>query len=163
MNTQQTIYAIALLAVALWRGWKHPGVLVLLANMVATLAACWAMDEGILGRTDATMSMMVIDFISGAVLLTGQTQAKVIAAGYGITVPIYGANIIFNVASSATFAVVIAIGFAQIMVAAIDTSGRDGLRNRGRRSAVGRAVAISAGHQGLGLGGLAKNRGGDRQ
>lgn len=141
MNTGQIIYALALAGIFAWRGPSF-AVWVLLGNMLATLAVCGAMDLQWITRDNATLSMMLTDFASAAVLITKPGISRIIAAGYGVTVPIYSASIIFGATESATFAVVVAIGFLQLMVAGIG-SNDNGLRGRGGRSYVGHPLLLA--------------------
>ena len=144
MNEAQIIYAIALAAVFAAHGPTF-SAWVLLANMAATLVACLAMDLGALDRTGATMTMMVIDFASGAVLLTKPGQSRLIAMGYAVTVPIYAGTILAGIAESTTFAIVIGIGFCQLVVVGIGSGGGHGLRRRSGRSDVFSAVSVQGG------------------
>ena len=152
MNTGQIIYALALAGVFLWR----PGYAawVLLANMAATLAACLALDFG-MDRSDATLTMMLIDFIAGAALVVKPGLPRLLSVGYATTVPLYALNIVAGLSDGTTFAVVMAVGFIQIMVAAIGGDSND-RGNRRRRSDVGHSLSISVRSSGLGAGGMAQ-------
>ena len=153
MNTGQIIYALALAGVFLWHGPSH-AAWVLLANMAATLAACLALDFG-MDRSDATLTMMLIDFVSGAALVFKPGLSRVLAAGYATTVPLYALNILAGLSEGTTFAVVMAVGFIQIMVAAIGGDSND-RGNRGRHSDVGHSLSISVRSSGLGASGMAQ-------
>jgi hypothetical protein len=154
MSGMQIAYAIALAGLFAWRG-PSLTAWVLLGNMVAALVGCLAMDWGLLGRSDATLTMMLIDFVSAAILVTQPGLPRVIAAGYAATIPLYSLSIMFSVAESTTFAIVIGIGFAQLAVAGIGAGGDD-RGNRGRFSDVGYPVSVSGRNSGMGAGGLAQ-------
>ncbi len=141
----QWLYLIALALLFWWRGPSF-AAWVLLANAVVTLAVLGAMDWGLMGRTEKTLFLMLVDFVSGAVLLTSPGLPRVLSIGYAITVPLYSANIIFGVSEGTTFAVVIGIGLLQIVVAGIghDDNGRGGLR---RPSGVASALGLPRGNR----------------
>jgi hypothetical protein len=123
VNTGQIIYALALAGVFLWRGPSHVAW-VLLANMAATLAACLALDLG-MARADATKAMMLIDMVSAAVLIVRPGLPQLVSVGYVATFWLYMANLRFGLSEATTFAVVVGLGFLQIMVAAIGTGGNN--------------------------------------
>jgi hypothetical protein len=124
MNATQIIYAIALAGVFAFR----PGFVAwwLLANMTATLAACFAMDIGALDRDGATLSIMIIDLATGAFLATRPGLPRIIAAAYVVMVPLYSLTIVLDVQSDTTFAIVNGIAFMQLAVAGIGSSGDSG-------------------------------------
>ena len=155
MSGPQIVYAIAL-AGLFWHSGPSFTAWVLLGNMLAALLGCLALDLDWLGRADTTLTMMLIDFVSGSLLLTRPGLPRAIAVGYGITIPVYALSIIFSVSESTTFAVVIAIGLVQIMVAGIgaDSDDRGG---RNRYPDVGGPVPSSGGNHGMAQGGLAQS------
>lgn len=131
MNHAQIIYAVWLVAVFAIRRVNHAMVW-LMINMLATLGICYAMDLGVLGRSDATIAMMITDLTTGAALAMKPGISRVIAWGYGITVTLYGLNLAFAVPIGATFAIVYVVAFAQLGVVTIGPKGGNGLRsNRG--------------------------------
>ena len=90
MNTFQIIYSLALLALAYPAGGRHRQVvLLLLANLLATLGACLAMDLDAIPATDARLLMMQIDLITGVALAMRPGLARVIAVGYMVNVFLY--------------------------------------------------------------------------
>jgi hypothetical protein len=99
--------------------------------------------------------MMLIDFVSGAALVFKTGLSRVIAVGYATTVPLYALNILAGLSEGTTFAVVMAVGFIQLAVAAIGGDSND-RGNRGRRSDVGHSLSISVRSSGLGAGGMAQ-------
>lgn len=132
MNDTQIIYALCLALVFAMRG---PGFVqwVLLANMAATLAACLAMDLGAMDRGAVTLSIMLADLAAGAWLLQRPGLPRIIAAGYAVMVPLYSLNIVFDVQSGTTFAIVNGIAFIQIAVAGIGSGSNGGGNRRGLR------------------------------
>lgn len=148
MNTGQWLYMIALAGLFLWRGPTFCAW-VLLGNAVVTLAACGAMDMGALDRHGATLTIMLIDFVAGAVLVSQPGLPRLLAIGYAVTVPLYATSVIFSVSEATLFAVVIGIGFVQIAVAGIGSGdhGGGGLR---RRADVHHFVAVPRGTEGQG-------------
>ena len=154
MSGPQIAYALAMAALFAWRGPSF-ATWVLLGNMVAALLGCLAMDVGILERADATLTMMLIDFVAGSILLTRPGLSRVIAVGYGMTIPFYWLSLRFGVSEGTTFAIVIGIGFVQLMVAGIGTGSND-RGNRGRRADVAGSVSVSGRNSGLAQGGVAQ-------
>ncbi len=154
----QWAYLIALALLFWWRGPSF-AAWVLLANAVATLAVLGAMDWGLLGHTEKTLFLMLIDFASGAVLLTSPGLPRVLAVGYGIIILVYPANIIFGVSEGTTFAIVIGIGILQIVVAGIGYGG-DGGGGLRRYSDGPHLVALPGRNSGLGAPVVAEVSGG---
>jgi len=133
MNDTQIIYALGLALVFALRG---PGFVqwVLLANMAATLAACLALDLGMMERGAVTLSIMLIDLAAGAWLLQRPGLPRIIAAGYAVMVPLYSLTIVLDVQTGTTFAIVNGIAFLQLAVAGIGSSGNGGGNRRGFHS-----------------------------
>lgn len=129
MNAAQIIYALALALIFAARGPIFPAW-VLLANMLATLAACLAMDLGALERDGATLTMMIIDLASGAALMQRPGLSRVVAVGYAATVPLYSLTIVFEVQTDTTFAIVNGIAFIQLAVAGFGSGGNGGGNRR---------------------------------
>ena len=154
MSGPQIAYAVALVALFAWRGPSFTAW-VLLGNMGAALAGCYAMDLGVIGRTDTTLAMMLIDFVSASLLLTQPGMPRVIAAGYAVTIPLYALNVVFGVSESTTFALVIGLGFVQLVVAGIGAGGDD-RGNRSRRDDVAGPVSVSGRNYGMVSGGFAQ-------
>ena len=90
MNTFQIIYSLALLALVYpaWGGHRQVVVL-MLANLLATLGACLAMDLDAIPANDARLLMMQIDLITGVALAMRPGLARVIAVGYMVNVFLY--------------------------------------------------------------------------
>ena len=90
MNTFQIAYSLALLALV-YPAWGRQRLvaLLLLANLVATLVACWLMDIGAMPNGDSRAVMMQIDLITGVAMALRPGLAQVIAFGYALTVPLY--------------------------------------------------------------------------
>jgi len=131
MNTAQITYAVLLAIVFAWRGPSY-GLWVLLGNLLATLAICLGMDLGAVGRSDATVYMMIVDAASGAALVIRPGLARVASVGYALTVPIYSAVILFGVSPDTTFAVIYVVLFAQLGVFAVGGNGGNGFSSRHR-------------------------------
>lgn len=127
MNAAQITYLAWMGLILFYRTPNH-AMWVLLANMLATFAACGAMDAGWLDRGDSTMTMMLIDFASLAVALVGRDLAVTIAFGYFLTVISYSLTIFWGVQSSTTFAIVNLVGFVQLAVVSIGSGGNNGGR-----------------------------------
>lgn len=90
MNTFQIVYSLALLALVYPAWGRHRQVvLLLLANLLATLGACLAMDLDAIPATDARLLMMQIDLITGVALAMRPGLARVIAIGYMVNVFLY--------------------------------------------------------------------------
>lgn len=89
MNEFQAAYtlALALLAVPAW-GRQRYAWACLVGNLIITLAICLAMDLGMDG-SNARLSMMLVDLVTGAVLAIRPGLPRVIAAGYAVTIPLY--------------------------------------------------------------------------
>lgn len=136
MNFFQIAYALALVALA-YPAWGRQRYALgwLVANLVATLAACLAMDLGMIDRDGATVSMSIIDLCAGVGLALRPGIPQLIAWGYAVTVPIYFANLIWGKPIDATFALVYIAAVAQMGVFAIGCGpgfGSGGGGNRGR-------------------------------
>ena len=102
-----------------------------------------------------------------AVLREAQQLHPTLALGYAITVPTYALSVVFGIADSTTFAIVMCIGFVQLAVAGIGSDSDNGLRNPDRRADVAFAVPQPRNHLALATGGMAQgadhlsqNRGG---
>jgi len=151
VSTPQIIYALWLAGVfaafrptyAMW---------VVLANLLAILSFCGLMDIGVLGRSDATLFMMLADLVSGVALAQRGGASRVLAFGYAATVALYSANIILEVSLDTTFALVYVVCFAQLGVLTIGSGGDNGYRNRRRFGAS--AVSGPVSHRNDGLAGV---------
>ena len=151
MNTFQTIYALALLALAYpaW-GRQRFSLLCLAGNLAATLLACLAMDIGAVDGESARVWMMVIDLATGVVLAMRPGLPRVIALGYALTVPLYVPLIhgLFT-RGFADFAVVYCVAALQILALALGSLGGNsgyGGGIRRRVSALPNAMAAPGGH-----------------
>lgn len=134
MNTYQIAYLLALAALT-WPAWGRQRYAMgwLWANLAATLAACLAMDLGLMGRDGATVSMLTIDLISGVALSLRPGISRLIAWGYAITVPLYFMNLAFGMAIDATYGFIYIAATAQMGVLVIGCgfgSGGGGLLRR---------------------------------
>ncbi len=157
MSGNQIAYALILAALTYpaW-GRQRFALLALWGNLLAILAICLAMDLGALDRNAATVSMMIADLATGAVLSIRPGSSRVIALGYAITVPIYSINLVFGLPISATFGVVYIAAFAQLGVLAIGSFGGDGGGGRRGRVPVRSALAIPGGNTGLYQGAISR-------
>ena len=136
MTTFQIVYVVVmvLLVYPAW-GQQRYALAWLWANLAATLAACLAMDVGYLDRDGATASMMVIDICAGVALCQRPGLPRLISWGYVVTVPIYAANIAFDVQTLATYAILNAVAALQVGVLVVGMgSGGGGIRGRFGRS-----------------------------
>jgi len=141
MDRTQVGILAGLMALFLVRG-PSLAAYVLAGNMVATLSLCAAMDLQAIDRDGATLSMMLVDAVSGAVLISHAGMPRVLAAIYAAMVLVYSLNILFGVQISTTFAIVNVCTFIQLAVAGI--GGTDnGAGNRRRFGNVGAAVFLS--------------------
>ncbi len=89
MNSFQITYALALLVLTV-PAWRREGYVLacLWANLLVTLLICLAMDLGLDGGI-SRLGMMTTDLTTGVVLAMRPGLARVIAAGYALTVPLY--------------------------------------------------------------------------
>lgn len=158
MSGNQIAYALILAALTYpaWGRQRH-ALLALWGNLLATLAICLAMDLGALERDAATVSMMIADLATGAVLSTKPGAARIIALGYAVTIPIYSINLVFGLPISATFGVVYIAAFAQLGVLAIGSFGGDGGGCRRRRVSFRPSLALSRGNPGVYPGAISRN------
>ena len=154
MSGPQIAYAVALAALFVWRGPSFTAW-VLLGNMGAALVGCYAMDLGLIGRTDTTLAMMLIDFVSASLLLTQSGLPRVIAAGYAVTIPLYALNVVFGVSEGTTFALVIGLGFVQLVVAGIG-SDSDDRGNHSRNADMEISLSAPGRNSGMVSGGFAQ-------
>lgn len=154
MTPGQWAYLAALSGLFILRG-PNFAAWVLLANAVVTLGVLALMDFGLIGDTQKTVFLMLVDFASGAVLVMVPGIPRLLAVGYAVLVPVYAASVWFSIAETTTFAIVIGIGFFQIAVAAIGYGGGDGGAFR-RPSDVLGSVPSSDRIAVLGVGGMAE-------
>lgn len=155
MSGLQIAYALALTALAIWRGGY--AVWCLVGNLVAFLAVCAFMDAGTLSRDDATVWFAVIDFATGAALALRPGLARIVAAGYVVTVPLYALDIAFGISTNTTFAIVWAIVALQVGVVAIGSSGNHGGGNRRRHRSFPVSVSAPGGNHGMAKIGVAQD------
>jgi hypothetical protein len=150
MSGNQIVYAVILSALTIpaW-GRQRYALLALWCNLVAILAICLAMDIGALDRSTTTLSIMIADLATGALLATSAGLPRVIALGYAITVPLYAINLVFGVPINTTFAIIYIAAFAQLGVLAIGSIGGDGGGNRRGRVSYRHPMALSVGNTGL--------------
>jgi hypothetical protein len=143
VNQYQAIYAIALLALSIpaW-GRQRYALVCLVGNLVAMLAVCLAMDMG-LDKDTSRLSMMIVDLATGVALAMRPGLARVIAAGYAVTVLLYVPVIdgVFTL-GEAGFAVIYAVSTAQIVVLGLGTFGGFGGGGSRRRFANPVSMAI---------------------
>lgn len=161
MNNAQIIYVVWV-ALIFWIRTPNPAMWVILANMVATLAACEAMDLGWLVRSpqydDATMTEMLIDFVSLAVLLQWRGLSLIVAAGYALCIATYSLTVFFGVQITTTFAIVVGIGFVQLAVISIGSDGNNGGRRLRRLHGLCYTMASSRRYGQVHARGLAESR-----
>ena len=159
MNTFQTIYALALLALAYpaW-GRQRFALLCLAGNLAATLMACLAMDIGVVDGESARVWMMVIDLATGVVLALRPGLPRVISAGYALTVPLYVPliNGLFT-RGIADFAVVYCVAALQIGALFIGTLGGHSGNGGNRLVARGLPMATQGGNRGIPGGAISSN------
>ena len=160
LDTAQVVY-LAALVVAL--AVRRPGfaALVVCANAIATLAICGLMDLGAVGRSDATLFMMLVDLVSGVALATRSGLARAIAWGYALNVMFYSLNIILSLSPDTTFALVYLVGFIQLGMLAIGPRGDNGYRNRRGRGVVPVFDAVPRRNAGLHSQGVGMGSNGD--
>jgi len=140
----QIAYTIAMVAITyLAWGKQRYALAVLGLNLIATLAVCLAMDLGYLDRDGATASMMVTDIFAGALLVMRPGLSRIISWGYAVTVPVYAANLTFDVQPPTTYAILNAIAGLQLGVLTIGMGGSFGGGGKRGRSFSDGSVAIS--------------------
>jgi hypothetical protein len=132
------VVCLSLLTLAFWRGNRF--VLALLwANCMATLGIALAMDVGVLTRNDATLAYATADVTTGAVLTLRPGLPHVVAALYVLTVPLYGANLIFGLSIDSMFGVIYIAALAQlgaVLIGNVGSSGGGGHRRFLRTSSL---------------------------
>jgi len=165
VNTYQTVYALALLALAYpaW-GRQRFAFLCLAVNLAATLLACLAMDLGAVDGESARVWMMMIDLATGVVLAMRPGLPRVISLGYALTVPLYVPLIhgLFTRAN-ADFTVVYCVAALQILALALGTLGDNSSGGSPRRFISGRfPVALSKGDRRLLPGAISRFAGEER-
>jgi hypothetical protein len=141
LSNLQIAYLVALAAMTLPLRQGY-ALAWLWGNLVATLAACGAMDMGWLGREGATLSMLTIDLVAGVGLALRPGIGRLIAWGYAVTIPIYTVNLVWGVPIGATMGYINAVAVAQLGVFAIGLSGGDSGGDVRRRSFGRTALAI---------------------
>ena len=160
MNGFQVTYltVLVVLTCAAYRGGFWFALGCLWANAVATLAVAGAMDMGWFERTDATLSYMVIDTVTGGILVSRAGLPRVLALLYVITVPTYAANLIFGLPLDGMFLLIYAAAMAQLGVVA-SALGTGGSGGGGRSRRLGRmaSLAPSAGNYRLSDSHMARN------
>jgi hypothetical protein len=96
-------------------------------NLVAMLAASFAMDLGALDRGNASIVMMMIDLTAGVALAMRAGLPRVIAAGYALTIPLYVPMISgFFTRMAEPFTIIYAVSVAQILVFGLGSLGGNG-------------------------------------
>jgi hypothetical protein len=136
VNDFQAFYLLCLAALTV-AGWGRAGFVLacLWGNAVATLAAAFAMDIGLVTRGDATLFYMVIDAATGATLLSRPGLARIVALLYVLTVPLYLLDLVAGMDTEAMFAFVYAAALIQLGALAVGIAnggnGRGGHRGRG--------------------------------
>jgi hypothetical protein len=133
----QIIYCLAIAGLFAWRGSTYAAWVIAL-DQVAILAACLAMDLGALTDSGSLLTMMLIDVAAGVALISRPGLPRLLSIGYSLTVPLYALEVHDYLSRDTTFALVMAIGFVQIVVAGIGSSGGDyGHGNRGHSDGAG--------------------------
>jgi hypothetical protein len=159
VNLYQTLYALALLALAYpaW-GRQRFAFLCLAVNLAATLLACLAMDLGAVDGESARVWMMVIDLWTGVILAMRPGLPRVISLGYALTVPLYVPLIhgLFT-RGIADFAVVYCVAALQIGALFIGTLGGHSGNGGNRLVARGLPMATQGGNLGLSMGAISSN------
>lgn len=152
MNEYQAFYALALLALAVPAWGRQRFVWGCLAgNLAAMLAVCLAMDMG-LDKDTSRLSMMIVDLATGAALAMRPGLARIIAAGYAVTVPLYVPMISeFFTQSNAGFTVVYAVASLQLGALAVGTLG--GIGGGGGRRRVANPVSMAVPQRGAAMAG----------
>lgn len=157
MTLGQIIYCAAIAGLFAWRGQSY-AAWVLALDQLGILAVLGLFDLGMIGRSDATLYQMVVDFMAGAALAAKPGLPRLLSLGYAITVPLYAANILFSLATGTTFALVMGIGFLQLAVAGIGQDSGGGGRVDRRHMLRRNRLVLSRGNMGMGEGGLAQSR-----
>ena len=133
MNEFQQAYTVILLAMTII-AWRRQGYVLtcLWVSLLTTLAVCLAMDMG-LDKDTSRLSMMIVDLATGVALAMRPGLARVIAAGYAVTVPLYVPAIsgLFT-RGDANFTVIYIVGALQLGALAVGSFGDNG-RGGGRR------------------------------
>lgn len=144
MNSQQVVYIS--LVVLLWLVRADLRVMCwITANLILTLISVGMMDMGWVSRHDATVSMMIIDLLTGVGLATRKGLGRLVSLCYAITVPIYSLNLIFGVQPRVIYTMVFVVSLVQLGAVCIGRFG--GRRDRrwisDRRAAVRPSLAAS--------------------
>lgn len=155
MNQFQQAYTVALLIITLIAWRRHGYVLICLwVSLLTTLAVCLAMDLG-LDKDTSRLSMMIVDLATGVALAMRPGLARVIAAGYAVTVPLYVPAIsgLFT-RGDANFTIIYIVGALQLGALAVGSLGGNG-GGGGRRLPSHRvSMAITPGNGGVYSGAL---------
>ncbi len=143
MNQYQAIYALALLALAVPAWGRQRFVWACLwFNLLAMLTVCLAMDLG-LNKDTSRLSMIIVDLATGVALAMRPGLARVIAAGYAVTVPLYVPMISgFFTQADAGFTVIYIVASLQLGALAVGTFGGNGGGGGRRRFANPVSMAI---------------------
>jgi hypothetical protein len=143
MNQFQQAYTVILLAMTLM-AWRRQGYVLtcLWASLLATLAVCLAMDMG-LDKDTSRLSMMIVDLTTGVALAMRPGLARIIAAGYAVTVPLYVPAIsgLFT-RGDENFTVIYIVAALQLGALAVGTFGSNGGGGSRRRFANPVSMAI---------------------
>lgn len=165
MNFFQASYLVALVALT-YPAWTRQrfALIFLWGNLAAMLAFSLAMDIGALSPADARVSMMIVDLVTGVALAMRPGLARVIAAGYALTVPLYVPLISgFFTRGDADFTIVYCVSALQIMALAFGTLGNNSGGGKRRRFVSGRgSLALSKGDRRLLPGTISRLAGEDR-
>lgn len=152
MNQYQVAYSLALLALSIPSWGRQRYALVCLAgNLVAMLAVCLAMDMG-LDKDTSRLSMMIVDLATGVALAMRPGLARIIAAGYAVTVLLYVPVIegVFT-RDEAWFAIIYAVSTTQIVGLGLGTFGSNG--GGGSRRRFVNPVSMAIPHRGVAMAG----------
>lgn len=152
MNPFQIAYTAALVALSFpaWERQRH-SLTLLWGNLLMTLGICLLMDLDIMGRGNATVSMLLIDLCTGVALSLRGGLSRLIAWGYAITVPLYFIAILGAAQIDTTYGFIYIAATAQLGVLAIGSLGNGGGGLRGwlaGRLALGASARNEALHQG---------------
>lgn len=153
ISPAQWAYALGLAGLFAWRG---PSLVawVLLADFLALLAIAGAMDFGLLDRTGANWSMLVVWVATAAAFAMQPGTGRVLAALSVAAITIFIACLYFRVQFATTSAIVNASAFIMLAVAGYGMGGDSGGSRRYSDRPL--SVGLSAGNSGLGAGGMAR-------
>ena len=151
MSDFQIIYLVWLAGVFIlckpcWPMW------VTLANAVATLAICGAVDVAAIGRSDATLLMMISDIATASALIFHAGFARVLGLAFAVSAAMHLPALVLGVSLGSTFALVYLVNVVQLGVLSLGSGSDHGMRRRFRFGADKNSLQPPRGNLGLGSG-----------